>query len=41
MTVNHEIQLPPLEFDAPDDDFDAFFLASAAVQETFVQAYTR
>jgi len=25
--VNHETQLPPLEFDAPNDDFDAFFLA--------------
>jgi RNA polymerase sigma-70 factor (ECF subfamily) len=25
--VNHEAQLPPLELDAPNDDFDAFFLA--------------
>ena len=25
--MNHETQLPPLEFDAPNDDFDAFFLA--------------
>jgi RNA polymerase sigma-70 factor (ECF subfamily) len=58
--VNHETQLPPLEFDAPNDDFDAFFLstydsltrslaaafgdrelASEAVQEAFVRAYTR
>ena len=60
ITVNHETQLPPLEFDAPKDDFDAFFLssydsltrslaaafgdrelASEAVQEAFVRAYTR
>ena len=27
ITVNHETQLPPLEFDVPNDDFDAFFLA--------------
>jgi RNA polymerase sigma-70 factor (ECF subfamily) len=27
ITVNHEAQLPPLELDAPNDDFDAFFLA--------------
>ena len=58
--MNHETQLPPLEFDAPNDDFDAFFLstydrltrslaaafgdrelASEAVQEAFVRAYTR
>jgi RNA polymerase sigma-70 factor (ECF subfamily) len=58
--VHHETQLPPLEFDAPNDDFDAFFLstydrltrslaaafgdrelASEAVQEAFVRAYTR
>jgi len=25
--VNHETQLQPLELDAPNDDFDAFFLA--------------
>ena len=25
--MNHETQLPPLDFDAPNDDFDAFFLA--------------
>ena len=25
--MNHEAQLPPLELDAPNDDFDAFFLA--------------
>ena len=60
ITVNHETQLPPLELDAPNDDFDAFFLssydsltrslaaafgdrelASEAVQEAFVRAYTR
>jgi RNA polymerase sigma-70 factor (ECF subfamily) len=58
--VKHETQLPPVEFDAPNDDFDAFFLstydsltrtlaaafgdrelASEAVQEAFVRAYTR
>ncbi|MEO8693384.1 MAG: sigma-70 family RNA polymerase sigma factor [Acidimicrobiales bacterium] len=26
--MHHETQLPPLEFDAPNDDFDAFFLSS-------------
>ena len=26
--MNHETQLPPLEFDAPNDDFDAFFLST-------------
>ena len=58
--MNHETQLPPLELDAPNDHFDAFFLssydsltrslaaafgdrelASEAVQEAFVRAYTR